>query len=328
MRRCALVVVVALLAALPASAADRGGDAGSEPAPGRVVLARFATSYEHDAAHAARASNVALAAEAIHDKVLAPGATFSFNDAVGERTAAFGYARSVVLRDGMIAEGVGGGACQVASTLYAAALLGGLEIVARSPHSRPSAYIRMGLDATVALGGGAPIDLKLRNSGSTPVVVRARAARGVLVVSLDTLGGAPRPSVTLTSEILERVAPPRVVERDRHAPADTARVRAYGIPGYRVRRTREVRLGDGNTRRDVRVDVYPPTSEVVVAAPSLDESRIRTHGAANEPRPDLASDDPDAPPVTATADPGMARPALVQLRPSTLVTLTNEDAHL
>jgi vancomycin resistance protein YoaR len=284
------------------------------------VLGRFTTSYAHDAEHKSRAFNVELAAEAINGKTIASGATFSFNDAVGERTAAFGYAKAVVLRDGMIAEGMGGGACQVASTLHAAALLSGLDVVVRAPHSRPSAYIRMGLDATVSLGAsGPPIDLKLKNPWPSSVTVHARAARGSLEVWVDG-AGLEVPAVSLTSEILERIPFERVVQRDRRIADDTARWKAFGIPGFRVRRTREIRSSDGSVRRDVRVDLYPPTSEIVQVAPSFDTSRL----SRRRPEEPAAADDATvASPVTITAEPGIARPALVQLRPSALVVLDN-----
>jgi vancomycin resistance protein YoaR len=297
---CAVVLAVSVGAAPPAAA---------ENSP--TVLARFTTSYAFDADHKARASNVELAAEAINGKVIAAGGTFSFNDAVGERTAAFGYAKSIVLRDGMIAEGMGGGACQVASTLHAAALLGGLEVVSRAPHTRPSAYIRMGLDATVAMGSPS-IDLKLKNSTAAPVVIHSRAGRGSLEVWVDTTG-AVRPDVSLSSEITERTAFSRVVERDKAAKENTIRVKAFGIPGFRIKRTRELRAADGTVKRDLRIDVYPPTPEVVAVAPTFDESRITLRPAAAESE--------ETPPTI--IDTGVPRPALVQLRPSTVVTLDN-----
>jgi vancomycin resistance protein YoaR len=292
MRPFVLIVALLLAIATPAAAEDPVS---------RVVLARFTTSYANDAEHKGRAFNIELAAEAINGKIIAAGGTFSFNDAVGERTAAFGYAKSVVIRDGMIAEGMGGGACQVASTLHAAALLAGLDVVMRAPHSRPSAYIRMGLDATVAMGAGAPaIDLKLKNPAADAVTIHARGTRGVLEVWVDT-AGANRPEVSLTSEIVERTAFARVIERDKRAKDDTAQLKAFGIPGFRVKRTREIRSADGTVKRDVRIDVYPPTNEIVQVSPSFDESQ--------SPK--------------AVIDTGVPRPALVQLRPSTVVTLDN-----
>ncbi len=326
--RCASatgIAIATVLAASPRASADDVAPASSAAAPSaaapsapapsaaapsaaaRSVLARFSTPYAYDAEHKTRAANVELAAEAINGKVIAAGGGFSFNDAVGERTSAFGYEKSVVIRDGMIAEGMGGGACQVASTLHAAALLAGLDVVMRAPHSRPSAYIRMGLDATVAMGPGSPaIDLKLKSSSVDPVVIRARAARGTLDVWIDT-AGTQRPDVSVTSEIVERTAFLRVVERDKRATDDLVRVKSFGIPGFRIKRTREIRFADGTLKHDVRVDVYPPISEIVQVAASFDESRLEA------PLPASAL----------VALPGATRPALVQLRPSTRVVLDN-----
>ena len=259
------------------------------------VLGHFTTTYAVDAEHKARASNVELAADAIDRKVIAPGATFSFNDAVGERTAAFGFAKAAVLRDGMLAEGTGGGTCQVASTLHAAALLAGLEIVSRAPHSRPSAYIRMGLDATVAFG---TIDLKIKNAGAEPVTIRVHVTKGSLDVAFES--AAPKPAVTLTSEIVERAPFANVYERDRTVMDDAIHVHAFGIPGFKVRR---VRVVDG--RADVRVDTYAPVSAVLRVASVADAGT-----SSGEP-------------VVSVVDPEAVKPALVQVRPSTLVTLDN-----
>ena len=259
------------------------------------VLGHFTTAYANDAEHRARASNVELAAEAIDRKVIAPGATFSFNDAVGERTAAFGFAKATVLRDGMLAEGTGGGTCQVASTLHAAALLAGLDIVSRAPHSRPSAYIRMGLDATVAFG---TIDLKIRNPATEPVTIVVHRGKGTLDVALES--AAPKPAVTLTSEIVERTAFANVYERDRAITDEKIHVHAFGIPGFKVRR---VRVVDG--RPDVRTDTYAPVNAVLRVMTAADA------GTSTEE------------PVASVVDPEAVKPALVQARPSTLVTLDN-----
>lgn len=290
MRRLAsILIALGLSLAAPASAEER------------TELGRFSTSFVADADHKARAFNIELAASAIDGKTIAPGATFSFNDAVGERTAAFGFAKAVVLRDGMIAEGMGGGTCQVASTLHASALLAGLEIVSRAPHSRPSAYIRMGLDAVVVYP---TTDLKLKNPTGDALTIRARAKAGTLDVWFD--GAGARPAVKVTSEILERTPFTRVVERDK-AVTDTAmHVKAFGIPGYRIRRTREIHIGE-DARRDVRVDIYPPTNEVVRVAP----------GTALEP----ADEHDETPKAERVVDANVVRPVAVQLRPSPLVVL-------
>jgi len=310
LRRRQLVLGGTLAAAFPRLARAEAVVRGA-----KTVLGRFTTTYPSDQAHKARAFNVELAAEAIDNHTILPGASFSFNDAVGERTAAFGYAKAVVLRDGMIAEGMGGGACQVASTLHAAALLAGFDIVARAPHSRPSAYIRMGLDATVAFP---KIDLKLRSTATGPVVIHARAARGSLEVWLDTTAQYKLDG-SIRSEILERTPFERVFERDRSLAGDRPRIAAFGIPGYRVQRTREMRAPDGPVRRDVRIDVYPPVNQVVRVPSSW--SAPSTQASEGEDLPDAAR----GPSLAAlpVVDASVVRPVLVQLRPSTLVVLEN-----
>lgn len=301
MRRRALLVGAA--SALVTARRARG------EARAEQVLGRFVTTYAVDAESRGRAFNVELAASALDGRVVGPSALMSFNDAVGERTAAFGFERATVLRDRMLAEGVGGGACQVASTLHAAALLAGLEIAQRAPHSRPSAYIRVGLDATVAFG---KIDLRVRNPLDVPVRVRANAKNGMLRVTIE--GAATRPEVTLTSTITESTPPPRAIERGDDVSEGVVRVVAYGIPGYRVERRREVKRG-GALHRDLRVDVYPATPEVLRVSRAFDLARI-TRGV---PQGDGRGEDDGVRWETA----GAARPALVQVRPSTSVRLTN-----
>jgi vancomycin resistance protein YoaR len=300
MRRLAFAALVVGISGTPALADDA-----------KPPLGRFTTTYARDAEHKNRATNVELAAEAIDGKAIAPGAAFSFNDAVGERTAAFGFAKATVIRDGMMAEGSGGGTCQVASTLHAAALLAGLEIVSRAPHSRPSAYIRMGLDTTVSFPS---IDLKLKNPRVERVTIHARAAKGALDVWLD--GEGDKLDVSLTSEIVARTPFERVIERDKTVPDDTVRVRAFGIPGYRVRRERVITDRDGTTHGDFRIDTYAPTNEILRVAPAFDVARLA---------PPTADESEETPPTTPFTrdESGAQRPALVQLRPSTRVTLDN-----
>jgi vancomycin resistance protein YoaR len=126
-----------------------------------------------------RAHNVRMAAAAIDGVVIAPGATFSFNEATGPRTLRRGYRKAPVVIRGELEDGIGGGVCQVASTLHAAAREAELEIVERKAHSRPSHYIRRRLEAAVAYP---ELDLKIRNPHPYPVSVSAHAQDGRLEV--------------------------------------------------------------------------------------------------------------------------------------------------
>jgi VanW like protein len=276
------------------------------------AFGRFTTSYREAGEQAHRAHNIELTVSAIDGLTLRPGETFSFNEVVGERTPTSGYDRSIVLRRGLLAEGVGGGACQVASTLHAAALLAGLDIVARAPHSRPSAYIRVGLDATVVYPS---IDLKLRNASDDVVVVRATARHGTLTVAIE---GEPRerPHVVVTSEITNRVYCGRTIVHDRSVPDGEAVIRAYGIPGYRVLRTRTVETG-GKAFYDERIDTYPSVPEIIAVNPALDVHRLRQEETEQTPEGDI-------PPAIVRTAPGTELPMLSVTRPPTRFVVDND----
>ena len=102
---------------------------------------------------AARISNVRLAAQHCNGTVLLADGVFSYNDVVGQRTAARGFQKAGAYLNGVTVQELGGGVCQVSSTLYSATVLANLEIVQRQNHTYESTYIPLGMDATVSWGG-------------------------------------------------------------------------------------------------------------------------------------------------------------------------------
>jgi vancomycin resistance protein YoaR len=132
------------------------------------VLASFETDFSKKSR--SRVPNIRQAAEYLNGVVIDPGGVLSFNRVVGPRTFERGFRNAPVIVQDELEPGLGGGVCQVASTLFAAAMLGGLEIVTRRSHSRPSGYAPLGLDAVVIYP---EVDLKLRNPYPLPVIVHA-----------------------------------------------------------------------------------------------------------------------------------------------------------
>lgn len=131
----------------------------------------------------ARTHNLEKAARAIDGVILRPGESFSFNDRVGPRTEETGYREAKVIAHYGYTDGVGGGICQVASTLYGAALFAGMEEVERNQHRFRVAYTRLGLDATVDYGKK---DLKLRNPFPYPVRLElGRTGKGELLARVS-----------------------------------------------------------------------------------------------------------------------------------------------
>lgn len=130
-----------------------------------------------------RAENLRLAAEAINGYVIEPGATFSFNEVVGDTTAERGYKEAPVLYSSGLGSSDGGGICQVSTALYIAAVKADLEIVERHPHSVPSDYAPIGLDATIVYGSR---DLRIKNNTDFPITIYAKAV--CQTVSVNLLG--------------------------------------------------------------------------------------------------------------------------------------------
>ena len=144
----------------------------------RDTLAEYGSIY---AVNYGRTINLELACDAINGTVLQPGEVFSFNDTVGERTADKGYQEAIVYVSGRSESELGGGVCQVASTIYYCAMYADLEIVEREPHQFSVDYVPGGLDATVYWGS---LDFRFRNSTDYPLKINAYLEGGCCWIEL------------------------------------------------------------------------------------------------------------------------------------------------
>lgn len=142
-----------------------------------TVMAVYSTNFNAGAVN--RSKNIALAARNLSGTLVLPGKVFSFNQTVGPRLAAVGYRDAPVFIDGKVVPGVGGGVCQVSSTLYNAILLAGLTPVERTNHYLPVGYVPRAFDATVADGF---IDFKFRNNFQHNIYVYATTRAGTLTI--------------------------------------------------------------------------------------------------------------------------------------------------
>lgn len=150
------------------------------------LIVEYQTKY--DASNKNRSTNLKVSSSAIDNTVLKPGDTFSFNDVVGKRTAARGYKDAIVFVQGKEEEGLGGGICQVSSTLFNAALLANFRIDSRSCHSLKVQYVPYGRDAAIQWGAQ---DLKFTNTLDVPVYIESDCGGGVLSFRIYTPGDAP-----------------------------------------------------------------------------------------------------------------------------------------
>ncbi len=294
------------------------------------VLSEFETYFSRSGDQSRRGKNIDNAAGKLDGIVISPGEVMSFNAVVGDRNEENGFQKSWEIFKGEMVEGVGGGTCQVASTLHAAAFFGGLDVIERLPHSRPSAYIPMGLDSTVVYPA---VDLKLRNIHPFPIVVHARPEGNKLKIQL--LGAGKPVKVSFAREVDKTVPYPRKVEEDPRLAGNKVVVKQHGIRGYRIKRVRTEIFDDGRVKKESNTDFYPPTTEIYEVPPGFDVELL-------PPLPEPASDDEEAPPtpppttpvacagdcpaptsdVTFVEAPGAHAPTTSQTDPAKTLTLT------
>lgn len=128
-----------------------------------------------------RVRNIVLASKKINGYVVKPGDVFSFNNVVGERTSSKGYKKAKIIVNGESSEDLGGGICQLSSTIYNAAEASGLEIIERHSHSKEVVYVPLGKDAAVDYGN---LDFKFKNNKNHPVKVKIRIKNSKVYVSI------------------------------------------------------------------------------------------------------------------------------------------------
>lgn len=138
------------------------------------LLSTFSTNYS--TRDTDRTTNLRLAANKINGTVLMPGETFSYNQVVGARTIAAGYKEAPIYVSGEVVDGLGGGICQITSTLYNAVVYANLEIVERSNHQFVPSYVTASRDATVVYGS---IDFKFKNNRDYPIKLVCSVSGGV-----------------------------------------------------------------------------------------------------------------------------------------------------
>ena len=169
-------------------------DLGEEAFPN--ILGTFTTRY--DASNKNRSNNITLASEKINGTVILPGETFSYNQIVGKRTIDAGYKEAGAYAGGKVIQEVGGGICQVSSTLYNAVLYANLEIVDRSNHYFQTSYVDAGRDATVSWG---TVDFKFKNNREYPIKIDAVSKNGVTKISIKGIKEEKEYEVVIQSEI-------------------------------------------------------------------------------------------------------------------------------
>ena len=248
-----------------------------------TVLGSFETRYNRARRYAARTFNLRLAASRLDGTVLLPGEIFDFNDVVGPRDEANGYKVAPVIAEGELVDGIGGGTCQISGTLHGAAFFAGLKIVERYPHTRPSSYIKMGLDATVVYP---TINFRIKNPFKFPIVLHETVKSGK--VRAEILGKRQSKLVTLIRRIDSAIPYEELERLDPKLPSGTRVLGQRGIPGFKLHRYRILRDGNHAVRQRWD-DVYPPTTQIVrVGTGDVSKTKV---SIKDDPHPEYLADE-------------------------------------
>ena len=243
------------------------------------VLAEYHTDFATYGTGVGRTVNIKNAASKIDGVIIPPGEVFSFNDTVGERSLDNGFTWAPEIMGDETTPGVGGGTCQVSTTLHVAALYGALEIVERQSHSRPSAYAKMGLDATVSYP---EVDLKLRNNMPFPIMIHAtlpepdaqltkiKHAR----VQVELLGGDPVATVSYRYGIGHTEDFTRRIYTKSHLRPGKRLRHQKGSRGFDVTSWATINFFDGRVEERNWYSGYRPAPEVWWVAPGFDQAEL------------------------------------------------------
>lgn len=224
-----------------------------------TVISEYSTSF--NAGDSGRTANLRQGAGSINGKLLLPGDVFSFNETTGPRIASAGYQEAPVILMGELVPGIGGGICQVSTTLYNAVVRADLQVVERTNHSLPVSYVPRGQDATVAFGS---LDFRFANNEDSPIFVESEVKGNRLYVRIFGRS-SQRPDIELSSQVVQVVEPSTETRYDNTLYEGETRVEREAKTGYRVVTHKIYRENGREIRREeISRDYYRPVNGIIL----------------------------------------------------------------
>ena len=228
-----------------------------------VLRASFCTYYDKSSVE--RKHNIALASNSLNKTFVDVNGEFSFNYTVGERTKKRGYKQAKIIVGGEFVDGVGGGVCQVSTTLYNAVLLAGLNVIEQHPHSLPVSYVAPSFDAMV---NSAWADLKFVNNTHNPIIVKAFADGEKLLIEI---WGERMQEKYVRESVITKTLPAlpdkEVYDDEGDFPelyeGEFKKVK-WGSSGYLSEGYLTKIVGNKKVKKKIRSDKYSPTRGLIV----------------------------------------------------------------
>lgn len=269
------------------------------------TLASSSTSFNTVGTNNAnRGVNIRLAMKNINGVILGPGDVFSFNDIVGERTAEAGYQEAHTYVGGKVVDGIGGGICQVSTTLYNSVLFTDLSVTERTNHYFPVHYVKLGRDAAVSFG---TVDFKFKNTSKWPVKIEGWVTDNNRI-NFRILGTkeTPNKEIIITHKTLKTLYYETKYINDPKLKEGETRVNTEGDNGSIVETYKTVKVNNKVvSETKLHTSYYHPLTREVVrgtkkpSAPSATLLPSSTPQAQTE-KPDVGIDDADNPPAKPT----------------------------
>lgn len=222
------------------------------------MLSKFHTFFDESDIN--RSSNIRVGCEAIRTYWVEPGGILSYNGVTARSANSGRYKEAKVYEQGRVVLGLGGGICQVSSTLYNAALLAGLEIIERHPHSLTVPYVAPGRDATVSEGSA---DLKFKNTTGHYILIAAAVSRGRLTVRVFGRAVEPR-EIEIRTAVIQETIPSVLYIDDPDLAAGEQKSVQTGKKGCQVKTWRIIKKDGIETSRSLlSIDTYQPLDTIV-----------------------------------------------------------------
>ena len=255
------------------------------------LLSSFSTKY--DQSNVSRTTNVTLATEKINGTIVMPGEVFSYNQTVGKRTVEAGYKNANGFAGGRVVPMLGGGICQVSSTLYDAVVYANLNIVERHNHMFQATYVEPGKDATVVYGS---LDFKFENTRKYPIMIQASAKAGTLQVKIFGVKEEVEYEIEIVTKVLSYTPYKTIYETDSSLAAGQERVSQYGIQGCKSITYKIVKQNGVEIERIVlSSDTYDPQNKIVRRGPTrTSTSTTPTTTPSNTETPTTSTETPSS----------------------------------
>ena len=226
----------------------------------RDKLSSFTTYY--DTSNKDRTKNLELAASKINGKIISPGEEFSYNAIVGARTIEAGYKEAKIYSNGKVIDGLGGGICQLSSTLYNSVFSANLDITERHSHQFLTSYVKEGRDATVVYGVK---DFKFKNNRSFPIKIETKVNSGVVTCAIYGIKEEPLYDVSFDIEIVSSEEPDIKYEYDSSLAPDEQKIKQNGSNAMTVNVYKVVKLdGSIKSKTFVYQDIYKSLDKIVL----------------------------------------------------------------